>query len=141
MRWYPRGPAGVLVVAAIAVAAYAAAPAADQQAVHTIAITYNAQTGAVAASPDTIVARPGERIQWTSAYQWRVDVARGASIFGPGQGKGQGQGRAFQGGPNQSAGGPVIPAAAQGGYKYSVAVFIGGQWRTRDPEIIIAPPR
>jgi plastocyanin len=137
MKRYARGLAGASAAAVLALFTYAGTPG-DQQTVHTVTITYNASTGAVAASPDTVRAHPGERIQWTSAHPWRVNIPLGAAVFGA---AGRGQARSFQGQPNQANGAPVIPAAAQRGYKYSVAVFDGEQWRERDPEIIIAPPR
>lgn len=127
---------GLTLAAALAVVALGASG--EQQQVHNVTITFNAQTGAVAAVPDTVHARPGQRIQWTSAYPWRVNVPLGARVFGA---AGQGQARSFQGQPNQAAGAPVIPAAATGRYKYSVSVFDGQQWRTRDPEIIVDPRR
>lgn len=137
MRWNPRGLAGILAAATLMLASSAAAPG-EQQPVHTVTITYNAETGVVAASPDTVIARPGQRVQWTSAYRWRVNVPLGARAFGA---AGSGEARSFEGQAGQTNGARVIPNAAQRGYKYAVAVFDGQQWRERDPEIIIAPPR
>ncbi len=126
------------VTAGLALVAVTTA-AGHQQAAQVVTIQYSAETGVVSASPDTVTVRQGQRLEWVSSRQWRVNVPLGASVFGPPPGKGPGTARSFNGGANQRAGAPVLPDAATGGYKYDVSVFDGGEWHTRDPEIVVIP--
>lgn len=138
----PRGAASATVAVALALLV-AAPPTLDAQdplqgppPTVDVQITFDAATGAVGVSRDTIrVERPGTRIRWSSDQaDWRVTVHRANRIFGGSNDRD----RTFRGRRGQANGGVVTAAGPRTSYKYTVRVTYDGEEHVLDPEIIIA---
>lgn len=100
----------------------------DQVTVHTVVITVDAATGQISYSLDPVEAKRGDHIEWTCEQgAWSVHFIDRTPLN-------QDRVRGPQGGPRRL---PVRQNAEIGSYKYFVAVAIGDDVFTDDPEIII----
>lgn len=113
-------------------------PPAEQEAA-LVTVSVDPETDALTVSPDPVRVERGQKVEWTGGVDWAV------SIPAP---PGPPENRPFppevfekgiHGGKNVRAGAAVRSNAANGRYKYTVAVFDGKRVRILDPEIIIGP--
>jgi len=103
---------------------------AGQVTVHTVEISLNAETGAFSYSQDPVTAAPGDQIEWVCEEgAWSVHFIDRTPL--PQQAL-----RAARGSARRL---PVRSDAAAGSYKYFVAVAIGDDVFTDDPEVIVRP--
>ncbi len=127
-------PAALLILFALAIGragdvTWQEADAA-QVTVHRVEITVDPETGTFTYSLDPVNAKRGDHIEWKCDQgAWSVHFidrtpANQASQRGP------------QGGPRRL---PIRQNAELGSYKYFVAVAIGDDVFTYDPEVIIGP--
>ncbi len=102
---------------------------------HTVNINYDASSGKLSVSPDTLMVRRGDRVEWTSAAGvWKVvvpsaDMPLGAAAHGKGIGAHKGR----------AAGASVAANAKYGTYKYIVALYDGSEVQILDPDVIVGP--
>jgi plastocyanin len=124
-----RAPAALLLV--LAVSALAASGAADRQVtVHYVEISVDTATGTLSYSLDPVLAEPGDQIEWTS------DVGGWSVYFVDRTPLNKKSLRARRRGRVRR---PVRPDAAEGSYKYFVAVAVGEDVFIDDPVVIVRP--
>ena len=100
------------------------------------AVTISLTPAGVTVTPDRVVVRRGETVQWTSEYPFAIAVERNAALFGealPPQ--------ALRGRANAPVRAAVGANAPDGTYKYSVAVWDGENVWVVDPEVVVGPDR
>jgi plastocyanin len=117
-----------LVLFAIALMAYVAPG--EQMTVHTVDIRVDPSTGQFSFSLDPVLAKPGDHVEWNSeSGDWSIQMVDKTPFAELGaRGKRAEKKRLI-----------VKPDAAQGRYKYTVAVAVGDDVFIADPEIIIGP--
>lgn len=109
----------------------AAAPVPQQEPTVTIRLT----GAGVQVAPDRITVQRGQSINWNSSMPFAIAVERNNALFGrtlPPQ--------ALRGRANAPVRAQVGGQAAQGTYKYAVAVWDGENVWVVDPEIVVPPP-
>lgn len=104
---------------------------ADAQAtVHTVTITVDPETGTFSYSQNPVNARRGDFVEWNCEQgAWSVHFIDRTPSNREGQ-------RGPRGGPRRL---PIRQDAELGSYKYFVAVAIGENVFTDDPEVVVGP--
>jgi plastocyanin len=124
----------MLPIAGLLVASTALAPSRGvnegQVTVHTVQISFDAETGTFEYSLDPVRAAPGDLIEWNCDQgSWSVHFVSGTPLTQ----------QALRGKRREAKRLPVRPNAEPGTYKYSVAVAIGEDVFIDDPEVVIGP--
>lgn len=103
----------------------------------TVSIAIVAEGDSIAADPDSILVRPGQKVEWSSELgDWEV-VFESDEPFGE-----EARRRGIKGGKGKANGRNVRSAAREGRYKYLIRVTTpDGKTLERDPEIVVRPGR